>query len=93
MRERQAREAAAMISERSGAEIVIVSAKVAGPATNSATTADVVLFVWAATSHAVFRAFDGMDRQRLAYVQGTGAASIVIALERWLVARGEACGE
>jgi hypothetical protein len=87
MRERQAREAAAMISERSGAEILIVSDKVAGAATDNAVTADVVLFVWAATSHAVFRAFDGLDRERLAYVQGTGAGSILLALERWTVAR------
>lgn len=87
MRERQAREAAAMISERCGAEAVIVSDKVAGAATDKAVTADVVLFVWAATSHAVFRAFDGMDRQRLAYVQGTGAGSIVLALERWCAAQ------
>jgi hypothetical protein len=89
MRERQAREAAAMISERSNAEIVIVSDKVAGSATDNAITADVILFVWAATSHAVFRAFDGMDRERLVYVQGTGAASIVLALERWLAAQME----
>lgn len=87
MRERQAREAAAMISERSGAEAVIVSDKVAGAATDNAVTADVVLFVWSATSHAVFRAFDGVDRERLAYVQGTGAGSILLALERWVVAR------
>lgn len=87
MRERQAREAAAMISERTGAETVIVSDKVAGAATDNAVTADVVLFVWSATSHAVFRAFDGMDRERLAYVQGTGAGSILLALERWAVAQ------
>lgn len=86
MRERQTREAAKMISERSGAETVIVSDKVAGVATDNAVTADVVLFVWSATSHAVFRAFDGMDRERLAYVQGTGAGSILLALERWVVA-------
>lgn len=89
MRERQASEAAAMISERSGAETVIVADKVAGAATNNAITADVVLFVWSATSHAVFRAFDGLERQKLAYVQGTGAGSILLALERWVEMLGQ----
>jgi len=28
-----------------------------------------------------------VDKQRIAYVQGTGAASIVMALERWVIAR------
>ena len=36
------------------------------------------------TPGSVFRAFDGFDRNRLCYVQGTGAASIVRALERWV---------
>ena len=72
-----------MISDRCGAEVVVVTDKVAGAATNNAASADVVLFVWSATSHAVFRAFDGMDRGRIAYVQGTGSSSIVLALERW----------
>jgi hypothetical protein len=83
MRDRQAREAAAMISDRCGTEIVLVADKVAGAATNNAASADVILFVWSATSHAVFRAFDGIDRNRIAYVQGTGSSSIVISLERW----------
>ncbi len=84
MRERQSREAAAMISERSGAETVVISDKVAGASTVNALTADVVLFVWAATSHAVFRSFDGMAREKFVYVQGTGAGSILLALERWI---------
>jgi hypothetical protein len=44
-----------------------------------------VLIVWSAITHAVFRAFDGVDRERIEYVQGTGAASIVLALERWAI--------
>ena len=84
MREPQAIAAAELIRERSGADVVLVSKKTAGNQTDSALTADVVLFVWKATSHAVFRAFDSMDRKKFAYVQGTGAASIVLALERWV---------
>jgi hypothetical protein len=79
---RAADEACAMIAERTGAEVFVVDEKVPGVATRAAQSADVVLFVWAATKHAVFRAFDVM-RNRVAYVQGTGAGSIVLALERW----------
>jgi hypothetical protein len=39
-----------------------------------------------ASTHALFRAFDGYDRQKFCYVQGTGASSIVRTLERWVVA-------
>ena len=84
MREEQAKQAADMIRERSDAEVVIVSKKSAGAQTDNASTADVVLFVWKATSHAVFRAFDKMEKEKLSYVQGTGAGSIVLALERWI---------
>lgn len=83
MRDRQASEAATIISQRTGAEVVVVQAKAAGQETTRALSADVVLFVWMATTHAVFRAFDGFDRKRFCYVQGTGAASIVRSLERW----------
>ena len=83
MREQQARIAAETIQTRSGAKLSIVSTKVAGTETVKACSCDVVLFVWIATTHAVFRAFDGFDRGKLCYVQGTGAASIVRALERW----------
>jgi hypothetical protein len=83
MREAQARDAAAQIQERTGAEVSVVIGKAAGSETDHAKNADVVLFVWMATSHAVFRAFDGFDRRRFCYVQGTGASSIVRALERW----------
>lgn len=83
MRERQAADAAAAIAERSGAKVSVVSSKQAGEDTSRALKCDVVLFVWMATTHAVFRAFDGLDRRKFCYVQGTGAASIVVALERW----------
>ncbi len=83
MRERQARIASEMIKDRTGAKVLIVSSKVAGTDTGQACSCDVVLFVWMATTHAVFRAFDSFDRGQLCYVQGTGSASIVRALERW----------
>jgi hypothetical protein len=89
MRERQAREAAEQIQQRTHARVSIVTNKVAGSDTDNARTADVVLFVWMATSHAVFRAFDRFDRNRLCFVQGTGASSILRSLERWLLFQSE----
>ncbi len=90
LRERQAQEAAGLLRERSGAQVVVVSETHPGADTRSALVADVVLFVWSATTHAVFRAFDAVDKKRFAYVQGTGAASIVLALERWIARQEEA---
>jgi hypothetical protein len=87
MREPQAREAAGQIRARTAAQVTLVTGKSAGAETDLARTANVVLFVWLATSHAVFRAFDGIDRKRISYVQGTGAASIVRSLERWLASQ------
>lgn len=81
LHERAARDAAAQIAKRTDANIVIVTDHAAGEGTASAVTADVILFVWGATKHAVYRAFDKV-RDRLEYVQGTGSASIVRALER-----------
>jgi hypothetical protein len=81
LHEKTAREAAQEIQERTGANVLVVSEHAAGDATRSATSADVVLFVWGAAKHAVFRAFDKV-RDRLEYVQGTGSGSIVRALER-----------
>jgi hypothetical protein len=83
LRERQAQEAAGFLRERTDAQIVVVSETHPGADSRSALAADVVLFVWSATTHAIFRAFDAVDKKRLAYVQGTGATSIVLALERW----------
>lgn len=84
LREQQAEQAAKLIQERCGAEVTVVTSSSAGAETTLACTADVVLFVWMASTHAVFRAFDKYDRKRFCYVQGTGASSIVRALERWL---------
>lgn len=81
LHERSAREAAAEIEHRTQAHVVLVTDHAAGESTASATTADVILFVWGAAKHAVYRAFDKV-RDRLEYVQGTGSASIVRALER-----------
>ena len=86
MRERQAQEAAKMVSARCKAEVVLVAEKDAGPAAKSARTADIILVVWSAISHALFRAFDGV-RDRVVYVQGTGSESIVLALERAVMAQ------
>ena len=83
LREEQANQAAAVIRERSGANVTVVTATTAGAETAQACQADVVLYVWSASTHAVFRAFDGFDRKRFCYVQGTGASSIVRTLERW----------
>lgn len=82
LREPAARVAAAEIEERTGRPVDLVTELVAGKATAHAKRADVVLFVWSASKHAVFRAFDDV-RERLVYVPGTGASSIVLALERW----------
>ena len=56
----------------------------AGPDTRHALSADLILYVWAATSHATYRAFDGY-RGKLEYVQGTGPSSIILAAERWAI--------
>ena len=87
LREQQAQEAAAIIRERTSANVSVVASTMAGPETAQARQADVVLFVWMASTHAVFRAFDGFDRKRFCYVQGTGAASILRTLERWTLQR------
>ena len=81
LHERAAREAASQIEQRTQANVVVVTEHAAGEGTTSAATADVILFVWGASKHAVYRAFDKV-RDRLEYVQGTGSASIVRALER-----------
>lgn len=87
LHERAAREAAAQIEDRTHAQVVLVTDHAAGEGTASAATADVILFVWGATKHSVYRAFDKV-RDRLEYVQGTGSASIVRALERRVHAAG-----
>lgn len=81
LHERAARAAADEIAQRCRANVIVVTDHAAGEATDSAASADVILFVWGATKHAVYRAFDKV-RDKLEYVQGTGSASIVRALER-----------
>ena len=81
LQESAAREAAKDLHARTGADVVVVSSLVQGRLTKAAEEADVILLVWAACSHAVYRAFDE-HRDRLAYVQGTGASSILSAAER-----------
>jgi len=83
LHEKAAQAAAILLRERTQADVFVVAELAAGPGTKNARTADVVLLVWAATKHAVYRAFDDM-RDKIAYVQGTGAGSIVLALERWV---------
>lgn len=85
LREQQANQAAKAIEARSGAKVTVVASSSAGAETTLACTADVVLFVWMASTHAVFRAFDSFDRKRFIYVQGTGSASITRSLERWAI--------
>ena len=83
-REEQARMAIELLSERTDAELILVTATTSGHETRSALDADLIAYVWSASTHAVFRAFDGVDRRKIAYVQGTGAVSIVLAVERWV---------
>jgi hypothetical protein len=82
LQETSAREAARELQIRTQAEVIVVTSLVQDGLTKSAKTADVILLVWAACSHAVYRAFDEC-RSRVAYVQGTGTSSIVAAAERW----------
>lgn len=84
LREQQANQAAKIIRERTAAKVTVVATQSAGAETALAKQADVVLFVWMASTHAVFRAFDGFDKKRFCYVQGTGFSSIVRTLERWM---------
>lgn len=88
MREEQAGRAAELLRDRTGATVILVSDTASGPETDSAATSDVIAYVWSATTHAVFRAFDKVDRKKFAYVRGTGAASILLAVERWSLERG-----
>jgi hypothetical protein len=81
LQEGAAREAARELQARTGAEVVLVTGLVQDGLTKAAQMADVVLLVWAACTHAVYRAFDDY-RERLVYVQGTGTSSIVSAAER-----------
>ena len=57
-------------------------------AINAIRSADVILYVWASAKHSIYRAFDN-NRELLQYVQGTGSASILRALESWVVKKIE----
>ena len=81
LQESAAREAAREIQLRTKADVVIVTSLVQDGLTKTAKSADVILLVWAACSHAVYRAFDDC-RERVVYVQGTGSSSIVSAAEK-----------
>ena len=83
LQEAAAREAARELQSRTGAEVLLITSLVQDGFTNAAKDADVILFVWAACSHAVYRAFDDC-RDKVAYVQGTGASSIIAAAEVWV---------
>ena len=82
LHERAGKQAAEELKSRTGAEIVIVTSTSAGELTKTAESADLILFVWAACTHAVYRSFDHV-RDKLQYVQGTGPSSIILAAERW----------
>ncbi|WP_434718136.1 hypothetical protein P5W98_00690 [Paraburkholderia sp. A1BS-2L] len=86
LQEAAAREAARELEHRSGASVTLITGLVQSAFTAAAREADLILFVWAACSHAVYRAFDNC-REKLAYVQGTGASSIVAAAEGWVEQR------
>ena len=82
LQETSAREAAREIERRSGAKVSVVTSSVADYQARHASKSDLILYVWAATSHATYRSLDGV-RERIEYVQGTGSSSIVVAAERW----------
>ncbi len=77
-----AQNAAELIRQRALAEVIVVSATHSNSAVENAKNSDIILFVWASNTHAVYRAFDH-SREKLVYVQGKGASSIVISLGRW----------
>ena len=77
-----AQTAAEIIRQRSPAKVIVVSETHNNSAVENAKNSDAILFVWASNTHAVYRAFDN-SREKLVYVQGKGATSIVISLERW----------
>jgi hypothetical protein len=86
LREASAISAAKELEDRTGATVFVVASLVADDHTRHATGADLILYVWAASTHAAYRAFDKW-RDKLEYVQGTGASSIVMAAERWAARR------
>lgn len=84
LQERAGQQAVVELKARTGADVFLVTSVGADELTRSAETADLILFVWASCKHAVYRAFDKV-RHKIAYVQGTGPSSIVLAAEHWAV--------
>jgi hypothetical protein len=82
LQETSAREAGREIERRSGAKVTVVTSSVADFQARHAKNSDLILYVWAATSHATYRSLDNV-RERIEYVQGTGSSSILVAAERW----------
>jgi hypothetical protein len=87
LREDQARVAKELLAGRTSAEVRIVGATRGNFETDALASADVVAYVWSASTHAVFRALRKSDRKKIAYVQGTSATAIVFAIERWVIGR------
>lgn len=83
LQESSACEAAKELAERTNARVTVVTSLVSDGNTRQASGSDLILYVWAASTHATYRAFD-FDRERLEYVQGTGTSSIIAAAERWV---------
>ena len=81
LHERSANVAAEIIRNRTGCDVLVVTSHENDYRTKAASDKDLILFVWSATKHSVYRAFDTV-REKLCYVQGSGAASIVRSLEQ-----------
>jgi hypothetical protein len=82
LHEKIARTAAEALRARTGAKVTVVPSPAPEETIQEALQADLILFVWAATSYAVLEKFESV-KPKLEFVQGTGSASIVRAAERW----------
>jgi hypothetical protein len=82
LHEKIARTAAEALRTRTGAKVTVVPSPASEETIQEALQADLILFVWAATSYAVLEKFESV-KYKLEFVQGTGSASIVRAAERW----------
>jgi hypothetical protein len=89
LREDQARTAKALLAARTTAEVRVVSATHGNFETDALRAADVIAYVWSASTHSVFRAFQKADRKKITYVQGTSATAIVLAIERWIARQAD----
>lgn len=84
LKESSAKEAADELRKRVGAnlKVNVITSQVSNSLAKNAENSDLILFVWSASTHAVYRSFDKC-RDKLCYVQGTGSSSIINAAERW----------